>query len=159
MAVDYNTNKKVVKKDVSYIGRDFSSVRQNLIEFAKTYFPTTYNDFNESSNTKSSFDLLTRSTVSEEDSQTLSGNKALYSDDGKLRLIINSSGNLVLQYKLKINNKIIVNKPYLGYGIGTRDNKQSVFITKLTHNRRNKIGSHLNRIGYLSVNNKFMLLN
>mgnify|MGYP001266458636 FL=1 len=49
MAVDYNTNKKVVKKDVSYLGRDFSSVRQNLIEFAKTYFPTQYNDFNESS--------------------------------------------------------------------------------------------------------------
>jgi len=49
MAVDYNTNKKVVKKDVSYIGRDFSSVRQNLIEFAKTYFPGQYNDFNESS--------------------------------------------------------------------------------------------------------------
>ena len=49
MAVDYNTNKKVVKKEVSYLGRDFSSVRQNLIEFAKTYFPTQYNDFNESS--------------------------------------------------------------------------------------------------------------
>ena len=49
MAVDYNTNKKVVKKDVSYLGRDFSSVRQNLIEFAKTYFPGQYNDFNESS--------------------------------------------------------------------------------------------------------------
>ena len=49
MAVDYNTNKKVVKKEVSYLGRDFSSVRENLIEFAKTYFPTQYNDFNESS--------------------------------------------------------------------------------------------------------------
>ena len=49
MAVDYNTNKKIVNKEVSYLGRDFSSVRQNLIEFAKTYFPTQYNDFNESS--------------------------------------------------------------------------------------------------------------
>ena len=49
MAVDYNTNKKIVKKEVSYLGRDFSSVRQNLIEFAKTYFPNQYNDFNESS--------------------------------------------------------------------------------------------------------------
>ena len=47
--VDYNTNKKIVKKDVSYLGRDFSSVRENLLEFAKTYFPNTYNDFNESS--------------------------------------------------------------------------------------------------------------
>ena len=49
MAVDYNINKKVVKKDVSDLGRDFSSIRQNLIEFAKTYFPGQYNDFNESS--------------------------------------------------------------------------------------------------------------
>ena len=47
--VDYNTNKKIVKKDVSYLGRDFSSIRENLLEFAKTYFPNTYNDFNESS--------------------------------------------------------------------------------------------------------------
>mgnify|MGYP003135454572 CR=1 FL=1 len=46
---DYNTNKKVVKKEISYLGRDFSSIRQNLIEFAKTYFPNQYNDFNESS--------------------------------------------------------------------------------------------------------------
>jgi hypothetical protein len=46
---DYNTNKKIVKKEVSYLGRDFSSIRQNLIEFAKTYFPNQYNDFNESS--------------------------------------------------------------------------------------------------------------
>ncbi len=46
---DYGTNKKIDKKDVSYLGRDFSSIRQNLIEFAKTYFPNSYNDFNESS--------------------------------------------------------------------------------------------------------------
>ena len=46
---DYNTNKKIVKKEISYLGRDFSSIRQNLIEFAKTYFPNQYNDFNESS--------------------------------------------------------------------------------------------------------------
>ena len=31
---DYNTNKKIVKKEISYLGRDFSSIRQNLIEFA-----------------------------------------------------------------------------------------------------------------------------
>ena len=39
---DYNTNKKIVKKEISYLGRDFSSIRQNLIEFAKTYFPNQY---------------------------------------------------------------------------------------------------------------------
>ena len=39
----------LVQKDVSLIGRDFGQFRKNLIDFAKTYFPNTYNDFNESS--------------------------------------------------------------------------------------------------------------
>ena len=47
--IDYGTNKKIVKKEVNYIGRDFSDIRANLIEFAKSYFPNTYNDFNEAS--------------------------------------------------------------------------------------------------------------
>ena len=47
--VEYGTNIKKERKKVKYIGRDFSSIRQNLIEFAKSYYPTAYNDFNESS--------------------------------------------------------------------------------------------------------------
>jgi hypothetical protein len=39
----------LVKKDVKYLGKDFSQFRQNLIDFSKNYFPNTYNDFNESS--------------------------------------------------------------------------------------------------------------
>ena len=38
-----------VKKEVRYINRDFASLRTNLINYAKVYFPNTYNDFNESS--------------------------------------------------------------------------------------------------------------
>ena len=38
-----------LKKDIKYLNKDFSSFRQSLIEFAKSYFPNTYNDFNESS--------------------------------------------------------------------------------------------------------------
>jgi len=38
-----------VKKDVKYINKDFSEFRGNLVEFAKNYFPKTYNDFNEAS--------------------------------------------------------------------------------------------------------------
>ena len=38
-----------IKKDVSLVGRDFGDIRQNLIDFTKTYFPQTFNDFNESS--------------------------------------------------------------------------------------------------------------
>jgi hypothetical protein len=38
-----------IKKDVKYLNKDFGQYRANLIEFAKNYFPDTYNDFNESS--------------------------------------------------------------------------------------------------------------
>ena len=39
----------LIKKDVKYLNKDFAQFRQNLINFAKNYYPTTYNDFNESS--------------------------------------------------------------------------------------------------------------
>lgn len=39
----------LLKKDVRYLGKDFNSLKSNLIDFAKTYFPNTYQDFNESS--------------------------------------------------------------------------------------------------------------
>jgi hypothetical protein len=38
-----------IKKDIKYLNKDFSQFRENLIEYAKNYFPNTYNDFNESS--------------------------------------------------------------------------------------------------------------
>lgn len=34
-------------KDIKYINRDFSSFKQALIDFAKTYFPNTYTDFSD----------------------------------------------------------------------------------------------------------------
>jgi hypothetical protein len=40
---------KLVKKDVRYLNKDFAQFRQNLINFAKNYYPNTYQDFNESS--------------------------------------------------------------------------------------------------------------
>ena len=39
----------LVQKEVKYLGKDFGQFRQNLITFAKTYFPDSYKDFNESS--------------------------------------------------------------------------------------------------------------
>ena len=36
-------------KDIKYIDRDFDTLRSGLIEFSKTYFPNTYNDFSPSS--------------------------------------------------------------------------------------------------------------
>jgi len=38
-----------INKDIKYINRDFDSLRNSLIEFSKTYFPTTYNDFSQNS--------------------------------------------------------------------------------------------------------------
>lgn len=43
-----NTQKNI-SKDIKYLGRDFDSLKQGLIDFTKTYYPTTYNDFNETS--------------------------------------------------------------------------------------------------------------
>ena len=45
----YSAPKNDSKKEVKYLNKDFSSFKSNLIEFAKTYFPQDYNDFNESS--------------------------------------------------------------------------------------------------------------
>jgi len=39
-----NDNKKI-----NYLGKDFATLKQNLIDYTKTYFPNTYSDFNEAS--------------------------------------------------------------------------------------------------------------
>ena len=44
-----NKNFKNRGKDIKYLNKDFAQYRGNLIEFAKTYFPKSYSDFNESS--------------------------------------------------------------------------------------------------------------
>ena len=36
-------------RDIKYLNKDFGELRNSLIEFAKTYFPSTYNDFSPSS--------------------------------------------------------------------------------------------------------------
>jgi len=36
-------------KNINYVGKDFATFKENLIEYAKTYFPNTYSDFNEAS--------------------------------------------------------------------------------------------------------------
>ena len=41
--------KKNKVRNVNYLNKDFDDFRNSLIDYAKTYFPNTYNDFNESS--------------------------------------------------------------------------------------------------------------
>jgi hypothetical protein len=40
---------KETSKDIKYLGRDFNSLKKGLIDFAKIYYPNTYNDFSEAS--------------------------------------------------------------------------------------------------------------
>ena len=48
MANECNIDKKQIR-DIKYLNKDFGSFRNDLINYAKSYFPETYNDFNESS--------------------------------------------------------------------------------------------------------------
>lgn len=46
-SINKNFSKK--RKDVNLLAKDFSSYKQKLTDFSKTYFPNTYNDFTEGS--------------------------------------------------------------------------------------------------------------
>ena len=37
------------KKDIKYLNKDFSQLKQSLMDFAKTYYPNTYKDFSDAS--------------------------------------------------------------------------------------------------------------
>lgn len=39
----------IVKKNVNYLGRDFNSLRDNMLTFIKSYYPDIYKDFNDAS--------------------------------------------------------------------------------------------------------------
>lgn len=45
----FSQQNKQIKRNVSYVGRDFGEFRRNLINFTKNYFSNTYNDFSEAS--------------------------------------------------------------------------------------------------------------
>jgi len=49
MALNSIIKKSNKGRDIKYLNRDFTSFRDNLIEYSKTYFPQTYSDFNEAS--------------------------------------------------------------------------------------------------------------
>jgi hypothetical protein len=38
-----------VSKDIKYLNKNFSDIREKLVEFSKTYYPNTYNDFSPTS--------------------------------------------------------------------------------------------------------------
>jgi len=40
---------KTQEKDIKYLNKDFNSFRSSLLDFTKTYYPNTFNDFTEGS--------------------------------------------------------------------------------------------------------------
>jgi len=47
--MSYTDKQKLVPTNVNYTSKDFSSIKKDLIEYTKSYFPDTYKDFNETS--------------------------------------------------------------------------------------------------------------
>lgn len=43
------SNKEFKESNINYLNKDFDTFKSNLIEYAKTYFPNSYKDFNETS--------------------------------------------------------------------------------------------------------------
>lgn len=39
----------MANKDIRYLNKDFATFKEALIEYAKAYYPTSYNDFSTSS--------------------------------------------------------------------------------------------------------------
>ena len=37
------------KKNINYTSRDFASIKNDLVQYAKKYYPNTYKDFGEAS--------------------------------------------------------------------------------------------------------------
>ena len=49
MASELYKSASAGKKDIKYTGKDFNSFRKNLVEYAKSYYSSSYRDFSENS--------------------------------------------------------------------------------------------------------------
>ena len=45
----YSSKQKYIPSNINYTSKDFNSLKKDLIEYTKSYFPDTYRDFNETS--------------------------------------------------------------------------------------------------------------
>ena len=43
------SDKEYKTTNINYLNKDFSNIKNSLVEYAKSYFPNTYRDFNETS--------------------------------------------------------------------------------------------------------------
>jgi hypothetical protein len=78
-----NKNFKNNGKDIKYLNKDFSAFKDNLIEFSKTYFPKTYNDFSDASPGMLFIEMASYigDTLSYYIDDTLKQSMMLYADD------------------------------------------------------------------------------
>ena len=49
MSTILDKNFKPQSREIKYLGRDFNQIKQNLIDFAKQYYPKSYKDFSDAS--------------------------------------------------------------------------------------------------------------
>ena len=45
----YTDKQKLIPTNINYTSKDFNTIKADLIEYTKSYFPDTYKDFNETS--------------------------------------------------------------------------------------------------------------
>ena len=107
MALNSATNKSNRGRDIKYLNKDFSQFRENLIEYAKTYFPKTYTDFNESSPGMMFIEMASYvgDVLSYYVDDSLKESLMLYAEDTKNVLALSE----YLGYKPKVTSPAIVN--------------------------------------------------
>ena len=107
MALNSATFKSNKGRDIKYLSKDFNQFRQNLIEYAKTYFPTTYSDFNEASPGMMFIEMASYlgDILSYYTDDSLKESLMLYAED-KQNVIALSN---YLGYKPKVTSPAIVN--------------------------------------------------
>ena len=94
-------------RDIKYLNKDFSSFRENLIDYAKTYFPQTYSDFNESSPGMMFIEMASYvgDVLSYYVDDSLKESMMLYAEDKKNVLALSE----YLGYKPKVTSPSITN--------------------------------------------------
>jgi hypothetical protein len=123
-----NNNFKNKGKDIKYLNTDFQGFRGNLIEFAKTYFPKTYNDFNETSPGMMFIEMASYigDSLSYYVDDTLKESLMPYAEDEKSVMALSQ----YLGYKPKVTSPAITTLslyqlvPNIGQGINNKPNSK-----------------------------------
>lgn len=124
MALNSITKKSNQGRDIKYLNKDFAGFRQNLIEYAKAYFPKTYSDFNESSPGMMFIEMASYvgDVMGYYIDDTLKESLMLYAEDKENVLALAQ----YLGYKPKVTSPALVNLsvyqlvPAVGTGVNNR---------------------------------------